>query len=311
MASREPEAAATVRGRAEGTMNVVSRLRTYGDLVAISHTIFAMPFAASALVLARAETHATPTLGRVLAMVVCMVAARTSAMAFNRWADRDVDGRNPRTRKRHIPAGEVRPAEALALAALGGLVFLGAAATLGFWPAVLSPLVLAVLLGYSLAKRFTWAAHAWLGVALALAPGGAWLAAGATPNAGVGCLMLGVVTWLLGFDVLYSLQDEHFDRDAGLHSIPARFGLRGALVISAVAHVGTVAFLAATGVLLHRGPLFFAAVAAAAALLVYEHALVGKGNLAKIDKAFFDVNAYVSVGFFLLVLGDEVLRSRV
>ena len=292
-------------------MNVVSRLRTYGDLVAISHTIFAMPFAASALVLARAETHATPTLGRVLAMVVCMVAARTSAMAFNRWADRDVDGRNPRTRKRHIPAGEVRPAEALALAALGGLVFLGAAATLGFWPAVLSPLVLAVLLGYSLAKRFTWAAHAWLGVALALAPGGAWLAAGATPNAGVGCLMLGVVTWLLGFDVLYSLQDEHFDRDAGLHSIPARFGLRGALVISAVAHVGTVAFLAATGVLLHRGPLFFAAVAAAAALLVYEHALVGKGNLAKIDKAFFDVNAYVSVGFFLLVLGDEVLRSRV
>jgi len=311
MASRKPEAAAAVRGRAEGSMNVVSRLRTYGDLVAISHTIFAMPFAASALVLARAETHATPTLGRVLAMVVCMVAARTSAMAFNRWADRDVDGKNPRTRKRHIPAGEVRPAEALALAALGGLVFLGAAATLGFWPAVLSPLVLAVLLGYSLAKRFTWAAHAWLGVALALAPGGAWLAAGATPNAGVGCLMLGVVTWLLGFDVLYSLQDEHFDRDAGLHSIPARFGLRGALVISAVAHVGTVAFLAATGVLLHRGPLFFAAVAAAAALLVYEHALVGKGNLAKIDKAFFDVNAYVSVGFFLLVLGDEVLRSRV
>ena len=292
-------------------MNVLARLRTYGNLVAISHTIFAMPFAASALVLARAETRVTPTPLRVLAMVVCMVAARTSAMAFNRYADRDVDGKNPRTKTRHIPAGEVKPAEALALAALSGLVFLGAAATLGFWPAVLAPLVLAVLLGYSLAKRFTWAAHAWLGVALALAPGGAWLASGATPNAAIGCLMLGVVTWLLGFDVLYSLQDESFDRAAGLHSIPARFGLRGALVISAVAHVGTVAFFAATGLLLHRGPLFFLAVAAAAALLVYEHALVGKGNLAKIDKAFFDVNAYVSVGFFLLVLGDEVLRSRV
>ena len=292
-------------------MNVLARLRTYGNLVAISHTIFAMPFAASALVLAHAETRVTPTPLRVLAMVVCMVAARTSAMAFNRYADRDVDGKNPRTRARHIPAGEVKPAEALALTALSGTVFLGGAATLGFWPAVLAPFVLAVLLGYSLAKRFTWAAHAWLGVALALAPGGAWLAAGAAPNVGVGCLMLGVVTWLLGFDVLYSLQDETFDRAAGLHSIPARFGLRGALVISAVAHVATVAFLGATGVLLHRGPVFFLAVAAVAALLVYEHALVGKGNLAKIDKAFFDVNAYVSVGFFLLVLADEVLRSRV
>ena len=292
-------------------MNVLARLRTYGNLVAISHTIFAMPFAASALVLAHAETRVTPTPLRVLAMVVCMVAARTSAMAFNRFADRDVDGKNPRTRARHIPAGEVKPAEALALTALSGTVFLGGAATLGFWPAVLAPFVLAVLLGYSLAKRFTWAAHAWLGVALALAPGGAWLAAGAAPNVGVGCLMLGVVTWLLGFDVLYSLQDETFDRAAGLHSIPARFGLRGALVISAVAHVATVAFLGATGVLLHRGPVFFLAVAAVAALLVYEHALVGKGNLAKIDKAFFDVNAYVSVGFFLLVLADEVLRSRV
>ena len=292
-------------------MNVLARLRTYGNLVAISHTIFAMPFAASALVLAHAETRVTPTPLRVLAMVVCMVAARTSAMAFNRYADRDVDGKNPRTRARHIPAGEVKPAEALALTALSGTVFLGGAATLGFWPAVLAPFVLAVLLGYSLAKRFTWAAHAWLGVALALAPGGAWLAAGAAPNVGVGCLMLGVVTWLLGFDVLYSLQDETFDRAAGLHSIPARFGLRGALVISAVAHVATVAFLGATGVVLHRGPIFFLAVAAVAALLVYEHALVGKGNLAKIDKAFFDVNAYVSVGFFLLVLADEVLRSRV
>lgn len=292
-------------------MNVLARLRTYGNLVALSHTLFAMPFAASALVLAHAETRASPTPLRVLAMVVCMVAARTSAMAFNRWADRDVDAKNPRTRMRHIPAGEVRPVEALVLTALSGLVFLGAAATLGFWPAVLAPFVLLWLLGYSLAKRFTWAAHAWLGVALALAPGGAWLASGAPPNLGIGFLMLGVVTWLLGFDVLYSLQDEGFDRAEGLHSIPARFGLRGALVISGVAHLGTVAFFAATGLALHRGPLFFVAVAVAAALLAYEHALVGKGNLARIDKAFFDVNAYVSVGFFLLVLGDEVLRSRV
>jgi 4-hydroxybenzoate polyprenyltransferase len=288
---------------------LLSRLQRWGGLVAISHTVFAMPFAASALVLARAEPGRVPlTPLRVLAMVVCMVAARTSAMAFNRWADRDVDAKNPRTKTRHIPAGAVKAGEALALTIASGLVFLGAAASLGFWPAVLAPAVLAVLLGYSLAKRFTWAAHAWLGVALALAPGGAWIASGAAPNLGIVGLMLGVVTWLLGFDVLYSLQDEHFDRDQGLHSIPARFGLRGALVISAVAHVVTVACFAGTGVLLHRGPAFFVGVAACAALLVYEHALVGKGNLAKIDKAFFDVNAYVSMGFFGLVLVDEILR---
>ena len=167
-----------------------------------------------------------------------------------------------------------------------------------------------MLLGYSLAKRFTWAAHAWLGVALALAPGGAWLAIGAAPNLGIAAIMVAVVTWLLGFDVLYSLQDERFDRDHGLHSIPARFGLTRALVISAGAHVVTVFALATAGVVLHRGALFAAAVAVVGALLAYEHLLVGKGNLAKINKAFFDVNAHVSVGFFVFTLADELVRTR-
>ncbi len=290
---------------------LTERLRTYGDLVAFSHTIFAMPFAATALVLTRAVPHTPFTPWRIAAMVVCMVAARTAAMAFNRWADRDVDAKNPRTKGRHVPSGAVKPGEALALTALAAVVFLAAAATLGFWPAVLAPAVLAVLLGYSLAKRFTWAAHAWLGVALALAPGGAWVAAGATPGWGIGALMLGVVTWLLGFDVLYSLQDEHFDRAEGLHSIPARFGTSGALVISGAAHVVTVASFAASGLLLHRGLFFFVAVGASGALLVYEHALVGRGNLAKIGKAFFDVNAYVSVAFFAFAVLDELRRSGV
>ena len=289
-------------------MNLVARIRTYGSMVAFTHTIFAMPFAASAVVLAHAEPHVPLTALRVLSMVVCMVAARTSAMAFNRWADRDVDALNPRTKTRHVPAGAVRAPEALALAIGSGALFIAAAATLGKWPAILSPLVLIVLLGYSLAKRFTWAAHAWLGVALSLAPGGAWIAAGAAPNLGIVSLMVGVVTWLLGFDVLYSLQDEHFDRSAGLHSIPARFGLGRALVISAAAHVVTIGAFALTGALLHRGPLFFAAVAISGLLLVYEHALVGKGDLSKIDKAFFDLNAWVSVGFFALTFADELAR---
>lgn len=289
---------------------MISRLRRWGGMVAFSHTIFAMPFAASAVALALGDPRARITPLRALAMVGCMITARTSAMAFNRWADRDVDAKNPRTKTRHVPAGHVSPGEALLLALVSGAAFIVLAATLGFWPGVLSPLVLLVLLGYSLAKRFTAAAHAWLGVALALAPGGAWVACGATPNAGIGLLMVAVATWLLGFDVLYALQDREFDAQHGLHSIPVRFGVTGALVLSAVAHAVTALCLAGTGVALGRGPVFFAGVAVVSALLVWEHALVGKGDLSKIDKAFFDLNAWVSMAFFGCTLADALLRAR-
>ena len=284
------------------------KLAHYGNLVAFSHTIFAMPFAASAVVLAHAEPHEPLTLARVAALLVCMVAARTAAMAFNRYADRDIDAENPRTRVRDIPAGRVSPREAALLTVFSSLTFLAAASTLGRLPALLALPVLAVLLGYSLAKRFTWAAHLWLGVALALAPGGAWIAMGAAPNLGIVSLMIAVVTWLFGFDVLYSLQDEHFDRARGLHSVPARFGTKGALWLSSLAHVVTALAFAATGVFLHRGALFFVAVAAATVLLAWEHWIVGAGDLSRIDKAFFDINAWISAGFFALVLADELLR---
>ncbi len=293
-------------------MTTLTRIRKYAGLVAFSHTIFSLPFAASAVVLSRAVPHVALTPLRVLAMLVCMAAARTSAMAFNRWADRAIDAENPRTKSRHVPAGEVRAGEALLLALVSGGCFVAAAATLGTWPAALALPVLAVLLGYSYAKRFTWGAHVWLGVASALAPGGAWLACGATPNLGILALMAAVLTWLFGFDVLYSLQDQAFDREHGLHSVPVRFGTAGALVLSAGAHVVTAGCLALTGALLHRGAPYFAGVAVVSALLVWEHALVGKGDrLDKINKAFFDVNAYVSMGFFTLVLVDELLRAKI
>jgi 4-hydroxybenzoate polyprenyltransferase len=300
----------TMESTGAARASVASRLRTYGSMVAFAHTVFALPFAASAVIFALAEPHVPLTPLRVGAMLACMLCARTSAMAFNRWADRDIDAKNPRTKARHVPSGAVKPGEALALALVTGALFLLFAATLGFWPAALAPVVLAILLGYSLAKRFTWGAHAWLGVALALAPGGAWVAMGATPNAGIVSLMVGVVTWLVGFDVLYSLQDERFDRDNGLHSIPARFGTTGALVLSAAAHLVTASAFVAAGVFLHRGAFYFVGVALSTALLVYEHALVGKGNLAKIDKAFFDANAWVSVAFFACAVVDEVVRGR-
>ncbi len=285
-------------------MNVLYKARTYGSLVAFSHTIFALPFAASAVVLARRYTDEPIGVRRIAIMLVCMVAARTSAMAFNRYVDRDVDALNPRTAMRHIPAGVVRAREALAVAVLSGVLFLVGASLLGFWPAVLAPFVLAILLGYSFAKRFTWASHAWLGVALALAPGGAWIAMGAAPNAGIIALMFAVMTWLLGFDILYSLQDESFDRERGLHSIPARFGLTRSLVISAAAHVLTVIALASVGVLLHRGAIYMVGVALCGLLLTYEHWIVGAGDLKRINRAFFDINAYVSIAFFVLTLID-------
>lgn len=289
-------------------MIVLARVRTYGSLVSLSHTVFAMPFAASAVVLSLGVPHEGLGFLRIAAMVACMVLARTSAMAFNRWADRDFDANNPRTRGRHLPAGTVTAREALAVTIVSGAAFLGVAATLGKWPAILAPGVLAVLLGYSFAKRFTWGAHVWLGVALALAPGGAWIAMGARPGLGIVSLMAAVTAWLLGFDVLYSLQDERFDRQAGLHSIPARFGTEIALRTSAAAHVATVTALAGCGLVLHRGPAYAIGVAICAALLTYEHALVRRRGLSVIDRAFFDVNAWVSVTFFALVAIDEVAR---
>jgi 4-hydroxybenzoate polyprenyltransferase len=286
---------------------LAQKLKRWGDLVAISHTVFALPFAASAVVLAHAQPHVPLTPLRIVSLIGCMVTARSSAMAFNRYADRDVDAKNPRTANRPVPKGLVTPREALALTIAGGLAFCAIAATLGFWPMVLAPPVLLILLGYSLAKRFTWAAHAWLGLALALAPGGAWLGMGAQPNAGIVALMVGVLTWLLGFDVLYALQDEAFDKKEGLFSIPARFGGANARRIAAASHVVTVACLAATGILLHRGIVYAIGVAAVAVVLVVEHRLV-RGDLSKIQKAFFDCNAYVSLGFFATTLIDAALR---
>jgi len=308
-------------------MQVVARLRSYATLVAFAHTIFAMPFAASAVVLATAVPHPPLTAARLFAMLVCMVTARTSAMAFNRWADRDIDAKNPRTTSRPIQRGDVHAREALALAAGSGLLFVLSAATLGTLPALLALPVLAILLGYSYAKRFTWGAHAWLGVALSLAPGGAWIAVGAPVTWGIVALMVAVMTWLHGFDVLYSLQDEGFDRETRLHSVPARFGAARALAMSAGSHVVTVFSLALTGALLHRGVVYFIGVSVVAALLVWEHLIIhppvdganahapeaapsrwARADLRKIDKAFFDMNAWISIGFFAATLLDELAR---
>lgn len=290
------------------------RAATFASLVKLSHTIFAAPFAVAAAMLATTRPHAPVTLLRVLAIAVCLVSARSAAMAYNRLVDRDIDAKNPRTQQREIPAGVVSPAAAAGLVAFTSILFILSAASLGMLPGLLAVPVLLVLLGYSHAKRFTWAAHLWLGLALALAPGGAWIAIGARPEPGVVTLMLAVLTWVGGFDVLYSLQDEVFDREQGLRSIPSRFGARGALRIARSLHVATVLSLSATCFLLSGGVPFVLAVVLVSGLLAYEHSLVRpiderRVDLSRIDAAFFDINGYVSLGFFALVAVDVLLRK--
>jgi len=282
----------------------IARARTFSSLVKLSHTVFALPFAAAAVALATLRPHAALSVGRAGLMLLAMVSARTAAMAYNRYLDRDIDAENPRTRDREVPRGVVSPGAALLLTIGSSAAFVASATALGRWPGLLSVPVLLVLLGYSWTKRFTWASHLVLGLALALAPGGAWIAMGAEPEPAIFALMLGVMTWVGGFDVLYSLQDERFDREHGLRSIPARFGTFGAVVISAALHVVTLASLVACGLWLGRGAAFFAGTALVALLLLYEHALVGRGNLAKIDRAFFDINGYLSCAFFALTALD-------
>jgi len=295
---------------------MISVLRRWGELVTFSHTIFMMPFAAAAVALAHGVPHEALTLRRVAYLVGCMVTARTSAMAFNRWADRHIDAKNPRTKARPVAAGRIQAPEALAVSLVSGGAFCVMAAMLGPWPARLALPVLAILLGYSYAKRFTWAAHAWLGLALALAPGGAWIGVGADPGLGIVLLMIAVLTWLFGFDVLYALQDEQFDREHGLHSVPARFGTKRSLAMAAVAHVVTVGCLGATGWALQRGFVYFAGVLVVAIVLVIEHRLIRPRDarqgeivdLRNIGKAFFNCNAYVSLGFFVTTAIDAFVR---
>lgn len=283
-------------------------LRRLASLVRFSHTIFGLPFALAAAALAHrhALAHGGPGLDgpRLLLIVLAFTAARTAAMGFNRIVDRRIDAENPRTAMRELPAGLVSLPAAIALTAGSAVAFLAIAWLLGPVPLLLAPACLIVILAYSLFKRFSWSSHLVLGVALALAPGGAWVAitgdlgALTTPL----WLMLAVATWVAGFDILYSLQDESFDREHRLHSIPVRFGVTGSLVLSALLHLVTLAGLLAVHIHEALGPVHALGVALVAALLVYEHAIVRPGDLSRIDRAFFDLNGYISLAYLATAL---------
>jgi len=285
----------------------VIQLRVVLEMIKIEHTLFALPFALMGMMLAAEGWPEGRVVGWVL---VAMVGARSAAMGFNRLVDREMDARNPRTATRALPAGLVTPAfvTLFVLASLALLVL--AAWRLNPLCLLLSPLAIVVLLGYSLTKRFTWLAHLALGLALGGAPLGAWIAVrgeiAATPFALAGA----VIFWVGGFDVLYALQDEAFDREHGLFSVPARFGTRAALVISGLLHVLTLGLLAALPALYPPGlgTAYWVGVAGCAVALAYQHAIVRPGDLSRLNAAFFTANGILSVGLFAATAVDLLIR---
>ncbi|MFQ5845398.1 MAG: UbiA-like polyprenyltransferase [Planctomycetota bacterium] len=278
-------------------------------MIKVSHSVFALPFALAAAALAFAAEGGWRW-GTLLWIVFCAVTARTAAMAQNRLADARLDARNPRTETRALPAGRVTRPFVLGVVIVSAALFVFGAARLNPLCLRLSPVVLAVLLGYPFAKRFTSLGHLWLGASLGLAPVGAWLA---VRGAFVGMetpLLLGlaVAFWTAGFDLIYACQDVDVDRAQGLCSVPARLGTAGALRLSIALHVASVAFLAAVlWVDPHVGWIYAGGLAAAAALLGYEHSLVRPDDLSRVDVAFFTLNGIVSLVVGGLAVADALL----
>ncbi len=275
---------------------MLNRLHTYGSFVRFSHSVFALPFALTGALLASRYVPLTWT--RVGWIVLAMVLARGAAMGFNRLVDARFDALNPRTASRELPRGAIRSGEAVAFVALSCVIFALAAWKLGPICFALSPVALAIVFWYSLAKRYTAYTQLFLGLAMAVAPVGGWLGAGGRAGWEPWLLALAIGMWVGGFDVLYACQDLAFDRAHGLRSIPVRFGVRTALTISRAMHVVAVAALGALAAIVPLGAIYLAGVAGVAVLLVYEQSLVSEDDLSQVKRAF-DLNGYVGILYFL------------
>jgi len=283
---------------------VIRKIATVLEMIKVQHTVFALPFAVVGAVYAK---RGVPTAWECAWLLAAMVAARSAAMAFNRAVDARFDAENPRTRSRAIPQGRLSPGFALAFAGVMAALFVLSAGMLNPLVFALSPVALIVTLGYSYTKRFTPLCHFVLGLGLALAPAGAWLAV--RPEFDNFPLLVSgaVLLWVAGFDILYACEDVDFDRRAGLRSIPASLGIPRALALSAFCHAAVVALLAAAVALHGLGGWFVAGLAAIAVLLAWEHALVRPDDLRRVNQAFFHVNAAVSVTLGAAALLDLFL----
>jgi len=267
--------------------------------------VFALPFALCGAMLA---ASGMPSWHQLVWIVVAMVAARSAAMAFNRWADAAIDAANPRTSTRVLPAGQLTPAFVAAFVIVSSAIFVLAASQLNRLSLALSPVALAVLLLYSYTKRLTRWSHLVLGFALGMAPSAAWIAVRGSLDPRILLLTAAVTFWVGGFDILYACQDYDFDRKAGLHSIPRYLGIRGALWMARAFHLIMVGLLIALLIVFGMGKLAAGGVTVIILLLIYEHSLVKADDLSKLNAAFFTMNGVISVLFFIFVAGDLLLR---
>lgn len=277
----------------------MSRLATYLSFIRFSHSVFALPFALTGALLAWRE--APFHWMQVVWVGVAMVAARSAAMGFNRLVDARMDALNPRTAAREIPRGALGRGEATAFVVLSSLVFVGASWQLSPLCAALSPVALAIVFWYSLAKRYTSYTQLFLGLAMAVAPVGGWLAAGGRGGVEPWLLGLAIGLWVGGFDILYACQDVEFDRAHGLHSIPVRFGVGRSLWMSRLMHTATIVCMAALALVVPLGAIYLAGVGLVAVLLAYEQSLVSEGDLSQVKRAF-DLNGWVGI-LYLVTTG--------
>ena len=279
------------------------------EMIKWEHSIFALPFALTAAMLA---ADGWPRPMQIVWIVVCMVTARTAAMAFNRWADAALDAANPRTATRAIPAGALTRSFVGGFTLVSAVLFVLASAQLNRLTLLLSPIVLGVLLLYSYTKRFTRWSHLFLGLALGIAPSGAWIAIRGSLDPRILLLTGAVLFWVAGFDVFYSCQDAEHDRACGLHSVPATFGIPAAFAVARVMHLLMLGLLLTLVHLFALGALGWAAIAVVAALLTYEHSLISPRDLSRMNAAFFTLNGVVSIVFFVMVAAAILLaRGRV
>ena len=282
------------------------KTRTTLEMIKWEHSIFALPFALTATILA---AHGLPAVRTIVWILVAMIAARSCAMAFNRWADAEIDAANPRTSSRAIPAGLLSRNFVLGFTLVTALAFVLAASQLNHLTLYLSPLVLLVLLGYSYMKRVTRWSHLVLGFALGLAPTAAWIAVRGSLDRHILVLTAAVTLWVAGFDVLYACQDVDHDRAAGLYSLPRAIGIPAAFTAARAMHLAMLGLLIWFGYLFHFLVLGWLGIAAVALLLAYEHSLVSPGNLRRLNAAFFTMNGVIAMVFLLFVAADLWLRS--
>tara|TARA_B100000029_G_scaffold516824_1_gene635379 strand:- start:98772 stop:99662 length:891 start_codon:yes stop_codon:yes gene_type:complete len=286
---------------------MIESLNVFGNMINVSHSIFALPFALTGALLA-SKTYDVE-LEQVVWIIIAMVFARSAAMGFNRLVDRRIDARNPRTKNRALPTQKITPHAVITIVMICCLMVVFAAYQLNPLCFALSPIALIIILSYSYFKRFTWLTHLVLGLAIGIAPMGAWIAISGTFDVGLLWLTIAILTWVAGFDIIYACQDYSFDVAHGVHSIPSKLGIGKALMIARLLHVVTILGFLAVYHVFNLNNLYLLGTVMIVGVLIYEHKLVTVNDLSKIEFAFFNTNGLISVIYFIFSLGDVLWLS--